>query len=77
MLFGFKTQFGGGNSTGFCLIYDNKDAMIRLEPSYRLRRNKLIDPKQPTNRRSTKELKNKKKKYWGKKKTEVTVAKKR
>jgi hypothetical protein len=51
--------------------------MIRLEPSYRLRRNKLIDPKVPTNRRSTKELKNKKKKYRGKKKTEVTVAKKR
>jgi hypothetical protein len=22
VLFGFKTAFGGGRSTGFCLIYD-------------------------------------------------------
>merc|ERR1712139_130247 len=23
VLFGFRTKFGGGRSTGFCLIYDN------------------------------------------------------
>ena len=28
-LFGFRTQFGGGKSTGFGLIYDNIDAYGR------------------------------------------------
>jgi small subunit ribosomal protein S24e len=76
MLFGFQTQFGGGRSTGFCLIYDHKDFMSKIEPSYRLRRNKLLEPKAPTNRRSKKELKNKKKKFRGKAKTAATLTKK-
>jgi len=34
-LFGFRTAFGGGKSTGFGLIYDNLEAAKKLEPKYR------------------------------------------
>ena len=33
--FGFKTQFGGGKSTGFALIYDTMDFAKKFEPRYR------------------------------------------
>ena len=36
MIFGFKTKFGGGKSTGFGLIYDSLDAVKKFEPRYRL-----------------------------------------
>ncbi len=35
-VFGFRTQFGGGKSTGFALIYDTYEALKRFEPHYRL-----------------------------------------
>jgi small subunit ribosomal protein S24e len=35
-VFGFKTQFGGGKSTGFGLIYDNLQAAKKYEPKHRL-----------------------------------------
>lgn len=35
IVFGFRTQFGGGKSTGFALIYDSKDS-LKFEPRYRL-----------------------------------------
>lgn len=35
-LFGFKTQFGGGKSSGFGLIYDNLTVAKKFEPKYRL-----------------------------------------
>lgn len=35
-VFGFRTQFGGGKSTGFALIYDSPEAMKKFEPRYRL-----------------------------------------
>ncbi|KAF9785864.1 40S ribosomal protein S24 [Thelephora terrestris] len=34
--FGFKTQFGGGRSSGFALIYDNEESQKKFEPRYRL-----------------------------------------
>lgn len=34
--FGFRTQYGGGKSTGFALIYDSPERMKRFEPHYRL-----------------------------------------
>ena len=34
--FGFKTNFGGGKSTGFALIYDTMDYAKKFEPKYRL-----------------------------------------
>ena len=35
-VFGFRTQYGGGKSTGFALVYDSPEAMKRFEPHYRL-----------------------------------------
>jgi small subunit ribosomal protein S24e len=34
VLFGFRTKFGGGKSTGFCFIYDNDNSMRNFEPKY-------------------------------------------
>lgn len=36
--FGFRTQFGGGKTTGFALIYDTLDYAKKFEPKYRLAR---------------------------------------
>lgn len=35
-VFGLRTQFGGGKTTGFALIYDSPEAMKKFEPHYRL-----------------------------------------
>lgn len=37
-VFGFRTAFGGGKSTGFALVYDTLDAAKKFEPKYRLQR---------------------------------------
>merc|ERR1719440_1720446 len=42
-LFGFKTQFGGGKSSGFGLIYDTLDSLKKFEPKHRLIRYGLAD----------------------------------
>lgn len=42
-VFGMRTQYGGGRSTGFALIYDTKES-LKFEPKYRLVR-KGIEPK--------------------------------
>ncbi len=63
-LFGFKTQFGGGKSTGFALIYDDEAAEKKYEPKYRLIRNSLMEAKQQS-RKQIKERKNKDLKVWG------------
>jgi ribosomal protein S24E len=34
-VFGFRTQFGGGKSTGFGLIYDDLKAAEKFEPKHR------------------------------------------
>ena len=34
--FGFRTNFGGGRTTGFALIYDNLDFAKKFEPKFRL-----------------------------------------
>jgi hypothetical protein len=35
-VFGFRTQYGGGKSTGFALVYDSQEALKKFEPHYRL-----------------------------------------
>lgn len=35
-VFGFRTCFGGGRSTGFALIYDDLAAAKKFEPKFRL-----------------------------------------
>lgn len=34
--FGFRTQYGGGKSTGFALVYDSHEVLKKFEPHYRL-----------------------------------------
>lgn len=71
VLFGFRTKFGGGKSTGFCLIYDNENAMLKFEPKYRLIRKGVVEKKEQS-RKAMKEAKNKGKKIRG---TGASIAK--
>ena len=63
-LFGFKTAFGGGKSTGFGLVYDDKESALKFEPKYRLVRNGIIEKKETSKKQKT-EKKNKDKKTRG------------
>ncbi|XP_024390000.1 small ribosomal subunit protein eS24z [Physcomitrium patens] len=69
-VFGFRTQFGGGKSTGFGLIYDSVDSAKKYEPKYRLIRNGLAT-KVEKSRKQIKERKNRSKKIRGVKKTKA------
>merc|ERR1719323_2750510 len=42
--FGFRTNFGGGKTSGFALIYDSMDQAKKFEPKFRLRRQGVIEP---------------------------------
>ena len=64
ILFGFRTVFGGGKSTGFALVYDSLDAAKKFEPKYRLARNGLM-PGREGSRKQIKEKKNRDLKVWG------------
>merc|ERR1712004_888598 len=72
-LFGFKTSFGGGRSTGFGLIYDSIDKMKKFEPKYRLVRAGLGGEKQGPGRRAKKDIKNRCKKLRGKEKAKAAA----
>jgi len=72
VLFGFRTQFGGGKSTGFCIIYDNQQFLKKVEPKYRQVRLGLVAAA-TRSRRSRKDQKNKAKKVRGTKKTKVST----
>merc|ERR1712113_1345562 len=63
-IFGFRTAFGGGKSTGFCLIYDNLTAFKKFEPIYRRVRNGET-AKEHVGRKQRKERKNRAKKIRG------------
>ncbi|CAG9321402.1 unnamed protein product [Blepharisma stoltei] len=76
IVYGLQTAFGGSRSTGFALIYDNKDFLAKFEPKYRLRRLGLL-PAKTGSRKQKKELKNKRKKVRGKAKATVGVGKKK
>jgi small subunit ribosomal protein S24e len=71
VLFGFRTKFGGGKSTGFCVIYDNEDALLKFEPKHRLVRQGLAEKKERS-RKALKEAKEKGKKVRG---TGASIAK--
>lgn len=70
MVYGFKTAYGGGRSTGFGLIYDNMKALQAYEPRYRLARVGLYK-KPESARKQRKERKNKANRVVGKKKAEI------
>lgn len=62
--FGFRTDFGGGKSTGFALVYDSVDAAKKYEPRFRLARNGLTKAREGS-RKQIKEKKNKSNKVFG------------
>jgi small subunit ribosomal protein S24e len=75
-VFGFRTNFGGGKSTGFALIYDTLDNAKKFEPKHRLARHGLVEIKKIT-RKQRKERKNRMKKVRGTKKAKVGQAAKK
>merc|ERR1712113_1192935 len=74
--FGFRTQFGGGRTSGFALIYDTLDYAKKYEPKYRLARHGLYE-KPKVSSKQRKERKNRQKKVRGTKKAKVTAGKKK
>jgi len=69
-VFNMKTQFGGGQTRGFGVIYDDVAAMKRIEPNYRLQRIGL-GRKRMVSRKSLKERKNRVAKLRGVKKNKA------
>lgn len=67
IVFGMRTQFGGGRSTGFALIYDSKDS-LKFEPVHRLVRKGIVPKIEKPSRKLRKERKNRGKKVRGTKK---------
>ena len=76
VVFGMKTQFGGGQTKAFGMVYDDVAAMKRLEPNYRLQRIKL-GRKRMVARKSLKERKNRSKKDRGALKGKAAAPKKK
>ncbi|KAH3861587.1 40S ribosomal protein S24-like [Dreissena polymorpha] len=74
--FGFRTQFGGGKSTGFALVYDTLDYAKKFEPKFRLARQGLYEKPVRPGRKQRKEKKNRVKKVRGTKKASVGNPKK-
>merc|ERR1711879_23350 len=75
-VFGFRTQYGGGKSTGFALIYDSGEAMKKFEPHYRLVRYGQATKVERASRQQRKQRKNRAKTVRGIAKNK-TVAKKK
>lgn len=73
VVFGFRTAFGGGKSTGFGLIYDTLDAAKKFEPTYRLARQGLAKVTKAS-RKQRKEKKNRAKKIRGAQKHKKSTA---
>lgn len=68
-VFGFRTQYGGGKSTGFALIYDSQEALRKFEPHYRLVRYGLASKIEKASRQQRKQRKNRAKEFRGTAKT--------
>ncbi|KAK0708895.1 ribosomal protein L23/L15e core domain-containing protein [Apiosordaria backusii] len=64
-VFGLRTQFGGGKTTGFALIYDSPEAMKKFEPRYRLVRVGLATKVERASRQQRKQRKNRQKTLRG------------
>ncbi|GAB7356875.1 hypothetical protein MBLNU459_g7741t1 [Dothideomycetes sp. NU459] len=68
-VFGFRTQYGGGKSTGFALVYDSNEAMKKFEPHYRLVRVGMATKIEKASRQQRKQRKNRQKEVRGTAKT--------
>lgn len=75
--FGFRTNFGGGKSSGFALIYETMDFAKKFEPKFRLIRQGVLEKPTRTGRKQKKERKNRMKKVRGTKKAKVGAAAKK
>merc|ERR1712227_397908 len=75
-VFGFRTQYGGGKSTGFALIYDSNEAMKKFEPHYRLVRVGMATKIEKASRQQRKQRKNRMKTLTGTAKVKGAKAKK-
>ncbi|KAL1305944.1 hypothetical protein AAFC00_004085 [Neodothiora populina] len=75
-VFGFRTQYGGGKSTGFALVYDSAEAMKKFEPHYRLVRVGMASKIEKASRQQRKQRKNREKKFRGTAKSKGGKAKK-
>jgi small subunit ribosomal protein S24e len=73
-VYGFRTAFGGGKSTGFGNIYDTLNDALMTEPHYRLCRAGLRT-RVESSRKTRRELKNRKKKVRGTKKAKIGAKK--
>ena len=74
-VFGFRTHFGDGKTTGFGMIYLSLDYAKKNEPKHRLARHGLYE-KNKTSRKQCKEHKNRVKKVRGTAKASVGNGKK-
>ncbi|KAI1505759.1 putative 40S ribosomal protein S24 [Biscogniauxia marginata] len=75
-VFGLRTQYGGGKTTGFALVYDSPEAMKKFEPKYRLVRVGLATKVEKASRQQRKQRKNRQKTLRGTAKTKGAKAKK-
>ncbi|KAI9797182.1 MAG: hypothetical protein M1833_005591 [Piccolia ochrophora] len=75
-VFGFRTQYGGGKTTGFALIYDSNEALKKFEPHYRLVRYGEAQKVEKASRQQRKQRKNRAKETRGTAKTKKTDKKK-
>ncbi|RFU26244.1 hypothetical protein B7463_g10096, partial [Scytalidium lignicola] len=64
-VFGLQTQFGGGKTTGFALVYDSPEALKKFEPQYRLIRIGLATKVERASRQQRKQRKNRQKTLRG------------
>lgn len=73
-VWGFQTAFGGGRSTGFGVIYDDRETALKFEPKYRLIRTGTGSRGTET-RKLRKDKKNRAKKFSGKERAMVLYGK--
>ena len=64
-----RTQYGGGKTTGFALIYDSTEAMKKFEPHYRQVRIGAANKVEKASRQQRKQRKNRSKEFRGTAKT--------
>jgi small subunit ribosomal protein S24e len=76
MVYGLRTVFGGGHTSGFALVYDTKEHLLKTEPKHKLKRDKYVDYKR-VGRKLKKERKNKQKKIRGTGKSKVGLGAKK
>ncbi|KAI9807488.1 MAG: hypothetical protein M1825_005428 [Sarcosagium campestre] len=70
-VFGYRTRYGGGKTTGFALIYDSLDALKKFEPHYRLVRYGESQKIEKASRQQRKQRKNRAKESRGVAKTKA------